>query len=146
MTVNDSIQHEQENPYYIPPAAGPSATVPKNPEKKSGNDWLGFVYIIISLFVLIAAFQLYFVIQELIRTWISDQFVRFGRLLSCRHRCGCLAAQGLYPETVIFFMALVFNPGSRELLQLLRFAPRYSACPGHWPGELHQRLPRLRHR
>jgi hypothetical protein len=75
MTVNDSIQHEQENPYYIPPAAGPSATVPKNPEKKSGNDWLGFVYIIISLFVLIAAFQLYFVIQELIRTWISDQFV-----------------------------------------------------------------------
>ena len=33
------------------------------------------MYIIIGLFVLIAAFQLYFVIQELIRTWISDQFV-----------------------------------------------------------------------
>jgi hypothetical protein len=51
------------------------ATVPKIPEKKSGNDLLGLAYIIIGIFVLIAAFQLYFVIQELIRTWISDQFV-----------------------------------------------------------------------
>lgn len=75
MTGNDSIKNEQENPYYIPPAAGPVATVPKIPEKKSGNDLLGLAYIIIGIFVLIAAFQLYFVIQELIRTWISDQFV-----------------------------------------------------------------------
>jgi uncharacterized membrane protein len=33
------------------------------------------VYLIVGLFILIAAFQLYFVIQELIRTWVSDQFV-----------------------------------------------------------------------
>ena len=75
MTVNDSKQHEQENPYYIPPAAGPSATVPKNPERKSGNDWLAVIYFVIGTVVLIAAFQLYFVLQDLIRTWISDKFV-----------------------------------------------------------------------
>ncbi len=70
-----STQNEQENSYYIPPMAGPVTTVPKTPEKKSGNDWLGLAHIIIGIFVLIAAFQLYFVIQELIRTWISEQFV-----------------------------------------------------------------------
>lgn len=75
MTGNNSVQIEQENPHYIPPTAGPLATGPKTPEKKSGNDLLGLAYIIIGIFVLIAAFQLYFVIQELIRTWISDQFV-----------------------------------------------------------------------
>jgi hypothetical protein len=53
----------------------PMTNNPKTAEKKPGNDWLGLVYIIIGLFVLIATFQLYFVIQELIRTWISDQFV-----------------------------------------------------------------------
>nr|WP_320162273.1 hypothetical protein [uncultured Methanoregula sp.] len=47
----------------------------KSAEKKPGNDWLGVVYMIVGLFVLIAAFQLYFTIQELIRTWVSDQFV-----------------------------------------------------------------------
>lgn len=30
---------------------------------------------IVGLFVLIAAFQLYFIVQDLIRTWVSDQFV-----------------------------------------------------------------------
>ena len=48
---------------------------PKSTEKRSGNDWLGIVYMIIGLFILIAAFQLYFTIQDLIRTWVSDQFV-----------------------------------------------------------------------
>ena len=47
-----------------------------NPQKKApGSDWMNVVYMIIGLFILIAAFQLYFVIQELIRTWSSDQFV-----------------------------------------------------------------------
>jgi hypothetical protein len=75
MSGDDSTQNDQENSYYIPPTAGPMAKAPKAMEKKSGNDWLTVVYFIIGIFVLIAAFQLYFVIQELIRTWISDQFV-----------------------------------------------------------------------
>jgi hypothetical protein len=75
MTSDISTQNEPENRYYIPPTAGPAEKVPKPSEKKSGNDWLAGVYFIIGTFVLIAAFQLYFVIQELIRTWISDQFV-----------------------------------------------------------------------
>jgi len=74
MTGDDSAQKPSENS-YIPSMEVPMTNNPKTAEKKSGNDWLGLVYIIIGLFVLIATFQLYFVIQELIRTWISDQFV-----------------------------------------------------------------------
>jgi hypothetical protein len=75
MTGEDHAQQTKENPSYIPPLEAPMTNNPKTAEKKSGNDWLGLAYIVIGLFVLIAAFQLYFVIQELIRTWISDQFV-----------------------------------------------------------------------
>jgi hypothetical protein len=75
MTDDNPSQSNQENPYYIPPTAGPGANPQKTPEKKPGNDWLSVVYFIIGTFVLIAAFQLYFVLQELIRTWISNQFV-----------------------------------------------------------------------
>jgi len=75
MTGDDSTQQPSENSYYIPPKEVPMTKDPKTAEKKSGNDWLTVVYFIIGTFVLIAAFQLYFVIQELIRTWISDQFV-----------------------------------------------------------------------
>lgn len=47
----------------------------ENAKKRPGSELLGIMYVIVGLFVLIAAFQLYFVIQDLIRTWISDQFV-----------------------------------------------------------------------
>lgn len=47
----------------------------KPKEKKTGNDWLGLAYVLIGIFILIAALQLYFTIQDLIRTWFSDQFV-----------------------------------------------------------------------
>jgi uncharacterized membrane protein len=63
-----------DNSFYIPPAGSPMTQETKK-EMKPGSDWLNVVYMIIGLFVLIAAFQLYFTIQELIRTWVSDQFV-----------------------------------------------------------------------
>jgi hypothetical protein len=75
MTGDDNPQKPSENSSYIPTMEVPMTNNPKTAEKKSGNDWLGLAYIIVGLFVLIATFQLYFVIQELIRTWISDQFV-----------------------------------------------------------------------
>ena len=75
MTEEESTQQTKENSFYIPPTGGPVIKEPKPGEKKAGNDWLGLVYAIIAIFVLIAAFQLYFTVQELIRTWISDQFV-----------------------------------------------------------------------
>jgi hypothetical protein len=75
MTGEENTPRIPENSYYIPPKENPMTKDPKTAEKKSGNDWLGLAYVIIAIFVLIAAFQLYFVIQELIRTWISDQFV-----------------------------------------------------------------------
>jgi hypothetical protein len=61
----------------IPPGVVPVTKTPVPAENpvKPGTDWIGLVYMIIALFVLIAAFQLYFTIQDLIRTWISDQFV-----------------------------------------------------------------------
>ncbi len=65
----------QDESFYIPPAGIPMTNEKKTGKKKPGADWLGVVYMVVGLFVLIAAFQLYFVIQELIRTWISDQFV-----------------------------------------------------------------------
>lgn len=74
MTGDNNTQKPPGNS-YIPSMEVPVTTNPKAAEKKSGNDWLGLAYIIIGLFVLIATFQLYFVLQELIRTWISDQFV-----------------------------------------------------------------------
>jgi hypothetical protein len=75
MTSEDNPMEKPENPYYIPPTGTPVIKDPKTAEKKPGSDWLSVVYMIIALFVLIAAFQLYFTIQDLIRTWISDQFV-----------------------------------------------------------------------
>jgi len=73
MTGESDAPQESMNPNL--PKEVPMSKDPKSTEKKPGNDWLGVVYMIVGLFVLIAAFQLYFTIQELIRTWVSDQFV-----------------------------------------------------------------------
>jgi hypothetical protein len=64
----------QENP-SVPSQVAPMTNNPKTAEKKPGTEWLGILYMIVGLFILIAAFQLYFTIQDLIRTWVSDQFV-----------------------------------------------------------------------
>lgn len=52
-------------------------TIAKSPavQKRPGADWFSALCAIILLFVFIAAFQLYFSMQDIIRTWISDQFV-----------------------------------------------------------------------
>jgi len=75
MTDEESSKSGQDESFYIPPAGAPMTNEKKTEKKKPGADWLGVVYMVVGLFVLIAAFQLYFVVQELIRTWISDQFV-----------------------------------------------------------------------
>ncbi len=43
--------------------------------KRPGPEWFSALYAIILLFVFIAAFQLYFTMQDIIRTWISNAFV-----------------------------------------------------------------------
>jgi hypothetical protein len=75
MTGEESTPKTPENSYYIPSKENTMTKDPKPAEKKSGNDLLGLAYVVIGIFVLIAAFQLYFTIQDLIRTWFSDQFV-----------------------------------------------------------------------
>jgi hypothetical protein len=80
MTREENPRQEPENAYTIPkeiPVTN-NSNDPNNPkpaEKKNNKEWLGVVYMIVGLFVLIATFQLYFTLQDLIRTWVSDQFV-----------------------------------------------------------------------
>ncbi|MCK9592953.1 MAG: alkaline shock response membrane anchor protein AmaP [Methanoregula sp.] len=54
--------------------AEPAARVPPT-LKKPGTEWFSALYAIILLFVFIAAFQLYFSMQDIIRTWVSDQYI-----------------------------------------------------------------------
>ena len=75
MTDDEISPQETDNSFYIPPKKSPVTSETTAHKKTPGSDWMNVVYMIIGLFILIAAFQLYFVIQELIRTWISDQFV-----------------------------------------------------------------------
>ena len=75
MTEDNSSTQKPENSFYIPPKESPVAKDSKIVEKKTTNDWIGLAYVMIGIFVFIAAFQLYLTIQDLIRTWISDQFV-----------------------------------------------------------------------
>ena len=65
----------KESSVYIPPKETPMTPDQKTKEKRPGNEFLGLAYVIIGIFILIAALQLYFTIQDLIRTWFSDQFV-----------------------------------------------------------------------
>jgi len=75
MTGENGAPQDPANPNIVHAGETPMVKDPKSTEKRPGNDWLGIVYMIVGLFVLIAAFQLYFTIQDLIRTWVSDQFV-----------------------------------------------------------------------
>ena len=75
MTSDELSLKEPDNSRSISLKESPMTSDIKSHKKATGSDWINVVYMIIGLFILIAAFQLYFVIQELIRTWISDQFV-----------------------------------------------------------------------
>jgi len=71
----ENIPQQPVNSCYIQPKETPMTKDPKPADKRPATEWLGVVYMIVGIFILIAAFQLYFTIQDLIRTWISDQFV-----------------------------------------------------------------------
>ena len=73
--MTEEIPRQAPENLHIPPKEAPVTQDPKPADKKPGKEWLGVVYMIVGFFILIAAFQLYFTIQDLIRTWISDQFV-----------------------------------------------------------------------
>lgn len=75
MTGDDSTQDNQENSYYIPPTAGPGAKAPGKQEKKSAEDWSGLAIIVFGMIILLAAFQLFIIIMQLINIWIADQLV-----------------------------------------------------------------------
>jgi hypothetical protein len=62
------------DPYYIPPTAGPGAGQ-KKPEKRPDEDWRGLAIIVIGLILLVAVFQLFMILMQLINTWIADPLV-----------------------------------------------------------------------
>jgi hypothetical protein len=61
--------------YYIPPTAGPGAK--EKPQINKGDDWTGLVIIVFGMIILVAGFQLFLVVMQLINTWIADQLVPF---------------------------------------------------------------------
>jgi hypothetical protein len=75
VTGDDITQDTQENSFYIPPVTGPVVRDLKKPEKRSEEDWSGLVMVVCGGIVLIAAFQLFLIVMQLINTWIADQLV-----------------------------------------------------------------------
>lgn len=75
MTGGENTLPVPENPSAVPLKENTMTKDPKPAEKKYGNDLIGLAYVVVGIFVLMAAFQLYFTIQGLITTWFSDQFV-----------------------------------------------------------------------
>ncbi len=75
MTGNDNKQDAKEYPVYIPPTAGPGAKEKPLPEIQKGDDWKGLSIIVLGTIILIAGFQLFLIIMQLINTWIADQYV-----------------------------------------------------------------------
>lgn len=75
MTSADSPQDTQENSYYLPPTAGPVAKDPKKPEKRPEEDWSGLGILVFGMIILLAGFQLFLIIMQLINTWIADELV-----------------------------------------------------------------------
>jgi len=55
------------------PPEPPAAARPAG--KITSSEWIAALYAIVLLIVFIATLQLYFTIQDVIRTWFSDQFV-----------------------------------------------------------------------
>jgi len=75
MTGEENSRQETESPDKNRSVEVPMSHDTKNPVRKPGSELITVLYMIVGLFILIAAFQLYFTIQDLIRTWVSDQFV-----------------------------------------------------------------------
>ena len=75
MIGDDSAKNNEKNSYYIPPTAGSVAKEKPLPEIKKGDDWSALASIVFGMIILVAGFQLFIVIMQLINTWIADQFV-----------------------------------------------------------------------
>jgi hypothetical protein len=58
MSNEESSRKEPENSKTIPSKEVPLITDTKNMERTKGNDWIGILYMIVGLFVMIATFQL----------------------------------------------------------------------------------------
>ena len=75
MTGEAGRPDQKEYPVYIPPVAGPGVQEKPLPEIQKGDDWSGLVIIVFGMIIVIAGFQLYLIIMQLINTWIADEFV-----------------------------------------------------------------------
>lgn len=75
MTGEDNPRNVPEESFYIPPTAGPSAPAVITPAKKPDEDWRGLGMLVVGIIILIAGFQLFIIVIQLINTWIAEQYV-----------------------------------------------------------------------
>lgn len=75
MTGEGDARDTPGDSFYIPPTAGPGAAAPAKPGKKPDDDWTSLAVILVGMIILIAGFQLFLVVMQLINTWIADEFV-----------------------------------------------------------------------
>jgi hypothetical protein len=75
VTGDDSAKDNEKKSYYIPPTTGPVAKEKPLPEINKGDDWSALGIIVFGLIILVAGFQLFIIVMQLINTWIADQFV-----------------------------------------------------------------------
>ncbi|MDD1659273.1 MAG: hypothetical protein LUP92_03405 [Methanomicrobiales archaeon] len=73
------MNEETEKGGTMPPVTGPAGGSEGSPKSGSQSDtknlFIQGLYAILFLFILIAALQLYFSIQEFIRLWFSEEFI-----------------------------------------------------------------------
>jgi len=77
MTGDDGSGDAKQYPVYIPPVQGSGGKEKPLPEMQKGEDWNGLAIIVIGMIILVAAFQLFIIIMQLISTWIADELVPF---------------------------------------------------------------------
>jgi hypothetical protein len=75
VTNDDSPQGAGENSFYIPPTAGTGAKEQKKPKSPHDDDWSGLAILVFGMIILVAGFQLFFIVMQLINTWIADELV-----------------------------------------------------------------------
>ena len=72
--TGDEGKSAEPDSFYIPPTAGPAPAGAAKTEK-AGEDWAGLLAVIAGLVILIAGFQLFMIILQLINTWVADELV-----------------------------------------------------------------------
>jgi hypothetical protein len=73
--MNQDTGQSESQAKVTGPAGGSEGSPKSGPQSDTKNLFIQGLYAILFLFILIAALQLYFSIQEFIRLWFSEEFI-----------------------------------------------------------------------